>query len=389
MGQIPRIPLFNFWSLFMMKKTLVALAAVAATGVYAQVTMTGYLDRGYTVTNNTNDASDFTGTSSSAGTSGIKLLATENLGGGLKANLMISTDFADQGGATQDTTNTAVTATASGFGNGEVWLELASSMGSVRLGSVGNELGTAASGVGSAGMGGIGSPYSSSWSGFNGYGTGSTVGLVKVSAGSASNPGVRGIRQANTIKYISPSFNGISFAYGVAPKNDASVNSTLDTVGVTDFSVRYTQGAIDLMYAALKYEVGQLAPVVGGLTANTNNTHTIFAGSYAITPSIKVSAALGSSASSSSSVVADSTSRQLGLMWKATPMVDVMLQTASLTDNSSTAYNRGMVGFGVNYNFTKTTRVYLRYDNLDYYTNGTSASGTSVVRNALGISKSF
>ena len=70
-------------------------------------------------------------------------------------------------------------------------------------------------------------------------------------------------------------------------------------------------------------------------------------------------------------------------------MVDVMVQTASLTDNTATAYNRGMTGFGVNYNFTKNTRAYFRYDNIDYYTNGTATSGSSTVRNAVGISKSF
>jgi len=375
----------------MMKKTLVALAAVAATGAFAQVSITGYFDRGYTVTDNTDNSKDFTGTSSSAGTTGFKMLATEDLGGGLKANLMISTDFADQGGATQDTTNTAVSAQSSGFANGETWIELSSAMGSVRLGTVATDLFIAASSIGGALGTGIGSAHSSSFSGFNGYGTGATgtVGLVKAQTTGATNAGVRTHRQANTIKYISPSFNGITFGYGVAPKNDANVASTVDTVGVTEYSVRYAQGAIDLMYAAVKYEVGQLSPAVGSLTANTNNTHTIFAGSYQINPSFKLHAALGASASSSATVVADSASRALGLTWKATPMIDVMVQTGALTDNSTTAYNRGMTGFGVNYNFTKTTRAYFRYDNIDYYTNGTAASGTSQVRNALGISKSF
>jgi len=375
----------------MMKKTLVALAAVAATGAFAQVSITGYMDRGYTNTDNTNNAKDFTGISSSAGTTGFKMLVNEDLGSGLKVNLMISTDFADQGGATQDVANTIVSAQASGFANGETWMELSSEMGSVRLGTVATDLFIAASSIGGSLGTGVGSAHSSSFSGFNGYGTGATnsVGLVTKIANTASNTGVRTHRQANTIKYISPSFNGITFAYGVAPKNDASVTSTVDTVGVTEYSVRYAQGAIDLMYAAVKYEVGQLAPEVGTLTANTNNTHSIFAGSYQINPSFKLHAALGASSSSSASVVADSSSRAYGLTWKATPMVDVMLQTAALTDNSTTAYNRGMTGFGVNYNFTKTTRAYFRYDNIDYYTNGTAAAGTSQVRNALGISKSF
>jgi len=375
----------------MMKKTLVALAAVAATGAFAQVSITGYMDRGYTNTDNTNNAKDFTGVSSSAGTTGFKMLVTEDLGSGLKVNLMISTDFADQGGATQDVANTAVSAQASGFANGETWMELSSGMGSVRLGTVATDLFTAASSIGGSLGTGVGSAHSSNFSGFNGYGTGgtNTVGLVAKVSSSASGTGVRTHRQANTIKYISPSFNGITFAYGVAPKNDAHVDSTVDTVGVTEYSVRYAQGAIDLMYAGVKYEVGQLAPVNGTLTANTNNTHSILAGSYQINPSFKLHAALGASTSNSTTVVADSTSRALGLTWKATPMVDVMFQTASLQDNSTTAYNRSMTGVGANYNFTKTTRAYFRYDSIDYYTNGASASGTSQVRNAVGISKSF
>jgi predicted porin len=47
-----------------------------------------------------------------------------------------------------------------------------------------------------------------------------------------------------------------------------------------------------------------------------------------------------------------------------------------------------MTGLGVNYNFSKTTRAYMRYDNLNYNT-AAQASGSEVKRTAIGFSTSF
>jgi len=56
-----------------MKKTLVALAALAATSAFAQssVSITGYFDRGYIRTDNSNNAKDAKGIGSNAGTTAI------------------------------------------------------------------------------------------------------------------------------------------------------------------------------------------------------------------------------------------------------------------------------------------------------------------------------
>lgn len=69
-----------------MKKTLVALAVLAASGAsFAQVTITGELAMGYKSTTTAGAASDSTSSGFGVNTSGIFFNATEDLGGGMKA----------------------------------------------------------------------------------------------------------------------------------------------------------------------------------------------------------------------------------------------------------------------------------------------------------------
>ena len=48
-----------------------------------------------------------------------------------------------------------------------------------------------------------------------------------------------------------------------------------------------------------------------------------------------------------------------------------------------------MTGLGVNYNFSKTARAYVRYDSIDYGSNQTATAGSKQTRTAVGVSKSF
>ena len=56
--------------------------------------------------------------------------------------------------------------------------------------------------------------------------------------------------------------------------------------------------------------------------------------------------------------------------------------------SKSVSNDRKMTGLGVNYNLSKTTRAYVRYDNLNYNT-AASASGSNIKRTAIGVSTSF
>lgn len=86
-----------------MKKTLIALAALAATGAFAQVSVYGRLDAGYAATTNTVNGNDTkaNGVQSHNSVSsmwGIK--GTEDLGGGLKAGFQLEQDVYTANGNT-------------------------------------------------------------------------------------------------------------------------------------------------------------------------------------------------------------------------------------------------------------------------------------------------
>jgi len=274
----------------------------------------------------------------------------------------------------------------------KAFFELSGGFGSLRLGSPNNEIGTAVTGVASPALStGVGSAYSSSWSGFNGVGTGVT-GTGNIIAGGAivtSGVGVRGIRQANTIKYISNNINGITVAYGMAPKNNTG---TGDTVGVVDYSARYQNGPLDIMYAAIRYDTNTTATantsVATGISAaGANYTGTMLGISYEVMPGLKLHGGSGSSKSGTDAYV-NATNKQFGATYK-TGAWTIMAQTATMDDRGTSGFDRKMTGFGTDYNLTKNTRAYFRYDNLNYNSSGTAASGSQVKRSAFGLSTAF
>jgi len=384
-----------------MKKTLVASAALTAVSAFAQSTVTieGYFDRGYTKVNNSNDAKDVKSVSSSAGTTSLRFKGSQDLGGGLSAGFLSTTDYADLAGTNQDSTaTTASSIQTGGFNNSQAYIEVVSTTaGTLRMGTVNNEVLTATTAVAAPAFStGIGSTYSSSWSTHDGYGSGVTGsgGIVSKSALGATNGGARGIRQANTMKYISPKFMDVTFAYGMAPKNSTTLDGTVDTVGVKDMSLRYAAGPLDVMYASLKYEVGTgfAAPLNGSLTANSTNTQTITAVTYTVMPELKLHAGAGKS-KASATTLANSSSTQFGATYTMGAFV-VMAQTAKV-DNKNAATttltgDRKMTGLGLDYNLSKTTRAYVRYDNLKLNDGAaTATAGDTIKRTAIGVSQSF
>jgi len=457
-----------------MKKSLVALAALAATASFAQVTLDGYMDRGYASTSNTLSTKNAKNISSNAGTTTFGIKVNENLSSDLSMGVWISTDWNDIGGASQDnnalgsaplankatavTTSTGRQAASTyaladttavstvsastaltnpvgastmaitnlgAFANSQNFLRLTSkSMGELRLGTPNNFTLTNATAVAQPLLStGIGSAYSSSFSIANGMGTGTTGGggIVNLSApvataGAVSNAGQRAIRNPNTIQYQSPSINGFVVGYGQTLKNaNASVSaggstrtSTSDTVGVTEYMLRYTNGPIDAMYTSIKYDTSGIAGLnfgnaLGGDAGSgvaTKNTQNLLGATYTVMPSLKLHAGFGNFSSDNDTIKGKST--QYGATYTVGQW-DVMAQMAKVDDQTTTSFTNGvgtgvatqtnmdrkMTGLGVNYNLSKTTRAYVRYDNINYYSNGTAVEGTSQKRTALGMSISY
>ena len=360
------------------------------------------MDRGYTKTDSNLAAKDAKGISSSAGTSTVRIGVIEDIGNGQKIGLSINTDFADAGGLTQDGAAAAAGAAANGgnvptasstFANSQSFLYAEDAkLGKVQLGNINNEMLTAITGIGGAFSTGVGSAYSSSWSVLNGYGSGATDKQNQVTAVTNNNEtaGARGIRQANTVKYVSPNIMGATVAIGQSLKNDVN-GGTGSTVGVTDMSLTYENGPFKAMYASLKYNVGanDTAPTNGSLTAGTTNTHTATAVSYAVLPTLKLSAAMGNS-KSSNGTIADSTFTQYGVTYTM-GQFDIMAQQAKVDDKLAANIDRKMTGLGLNYNLSKTARAYVRYDHLNRDSAHAldATKSTDLKRTAIGISKSF
>ncbi len=373
---------------------LAALAVVsAASAQTSALTIGGYIDRGYVVTNNTNNLKDAKAVSSNAGTTTVGITGTEDLGGGLSAGFSVNTDWSEAGAQTQD--GTAPTAAQTAFGAGQSFLDLASKQfGTLRLGNPNSEVLTAMTSVASPAFStGVGSAYSSSFSIHNGYGTG-TTGSNNIFAASAvssnATVGQRQIRQANTIKYISPNFMGFSAAFSTVRKNDTG--GTADIAGVTEFALNYANGPLAVVYAQTKVETGANASTYanGALANNASSTMSILGASYQLLPVLKLHAGMGRSTASATAIAYDTNSYQVGATYNVTPVITVMAQYAKVDDkNVATNNDRTLTGLGADYNFSKTTRAYVRYDSINYNSNGTAAAGSQLKRTAVGVSKSF
>jgi len=383
-----------------MKKTLVALAALASVSAFAQssVTIDGYFDRGYAQTSNSLAAKNVKAIGSNAGTTTLGIKVREELSTDLTVGLSVNTDWADVAGITQDlATLQNTTSQSGGFANSQSFADLTSkSMGTLRLGTPNNFTVTNATGVASPSLStGIGSAYSSNFSIANGIGTGgtgssgiATVSTAVTTANSVANAGARAIRIANTVQYSSPSMSGATVHFGKSLKNNNnSTLSTVDTVGVTEYAIRYTNGPVDAMYTTVKFETPTLATLNATVAALTS-TQNLLGASYAIMPTLKLHAGTGTFTSTSDTY--KGSSNQMGVTYISGNFT-VMAQAATVDDKSTTNMDRKVTGIGIDYALSKTARAYYRYDSINWNTNQATATaeGTTQKRSAIGISKSF
>jgi len=396
-----------------MKKSLIALAALAvvsaASAQTSSLTISGYIDRGFTDTSNTDSTKNSRVIGSSAGTTSIFVKGTEDIGGGNVVGFSVESDWAEFGGATQ--TAAFASAQKAGFANGESFASLASAtLGTLKLGApnsftLGNVTGVASPAFST----GVGSAYSSKFSIANGISTGldgyaGTASLNAQATSSASNVGSRAIRIANTIQYVSPVFSGFSVGLGYAAQNNNAITSAgnTNTVGVTEYALNYTNGPIVAAFTSIKYETGSngvnqftLTPVASTATlistqkaiaGGLSSTQNMLGATYTVLPNFKLHAGFGSFSSSDNAN--KGTSSQVGVTY-VIGNIDLMAQYAKVNDSSVTNADRKIFGLGANYNLSKTARVYFRYEDANFAASQVAYSGSEIKRTAVGVSKSF
>jgi len=112
-----------------MKKTLVALAALAATGAFAQssVTISGQLDAGLSVANSVTGVNTTTLNGGQYGASRLRFVGVEDMGGGMKTNFLLEMQPSMVNGGTS----------GNGLFNRGAWLGMSGGWGEMRLGRQG------------------------------------------------------------------------------------------------------------------------------------------------------------------------------------------------------------------------------------------------------------
>ncbi len=357
-----------------MKKSLVALAALAATTAFAQssVTLSGNVDAAYaTINYKGQSVSGITNNGSS--TSTIQLSGTEDLGGGLKANFKLNSDFnvtstagnagfggvATNGNATTAISNNALAGSAGSWLNSEQFVGLSGGFGTVQAGTVNNL---------SLSAGGTGQPFATAiGSGFRALYNTDVIGTMG-SAGTAGSA----VRYDHSIKYISPTINGFSLALYNVSKNDKASSDQFSTTfgnydraGVTETALNYNKGPINVSYASQSVkgrDITQLNASTGVLVNTTLNT---LGANYTMGATTLYLLNQTSEATTASAKTRDTkyTSFSVRHVMGATTL---MAQMGTLSnDVTNTADKSKLTGLGADYALSKRTNAYFRYESID------------------------
>jgi len=398
-----------------MKKTLVALAALAATASFAQssVTLSGNLDFAYSSTTGSNTAyngntiATTTGTSS---TSVINIRAIEDIGGGMKVTAhygldprTLANDSLGVSNAKYAVTTTAAPAnlanTATGLGRDELFVGISGGFGEIRIGapnSISLNTHQAASPLGT----GVGSGYA----------------FISQNASVTT-------RFSRSVRYDSPIMNGFSVSALHAPGGDGANTSSTTTTGgntagtqnsalasnttglgepnarkATEFSLNYSNGPLNVRLASVNF-AAQDNPLgyygIGAASLKSATTSMIGANYTFGATTVYAGYTTGDQIVGSAGTNDGSTVKATRLAVKqAMGTVDVIVQTQNLIVTSAAGVDgptQTLVGARVDYNLSKTAVAYLGYQRLDTaaaYSAATFAGGDlSTV--SVGLRKSF
>ena len=384
----------------MMKKTLIALAALAATSVFAQssVSIVGFVDTGFKNTSgDTATAKKSELAINGTGTTAIHFRGVEDLGGGMKALFQAEIDW----NPTQSSTlNGAVGSqyyTGTPF-NGEQFLGLSGGFGSVKLGtpnSAALETNAVAQPFGTA----LGGGYNATVArlGVNGYGINQISG--------AAGGGNRVIRHEKTARYDTPEFSGFKGSVEYAFGNGNSTTLSSNTEKYQAFGLKYANGPLNVMFSNTKAAANgsaangaagsfagatgtTMAVVASKLVAGESITHNFLAANYTFGPAT----VYGGYTTSKSSITANENASSFNIAGKyvISSTISLMANYIRVNDKNPLNADANIFGLGADYRLSARTALYARYEG--YKKLATTVPGsTSVNQNVymLGVNHSF
>jgi len=395
----------------MMKKTLVALAATAATGAFAQVAITGTIDLGLLGINSQTATGNFNGLgANNIATSAFAFSGSEDLGGGLKAGFKLEATLLANNASALDT---AIPTGASAMGsywsgtpfNSEQFISLSGDFGAVRFG-VPNAAMFRAQGVSQPFGTGLNSGYSGTFSRL-GYTQGLAISDYLGTPNGAGST-LRVTRMQNAIQYETPVLNGFSAMAEYAMQNDNATSTSAFATNSPEFMgllVNYSAGPLNVAAAYNSVKVGTNNVAAGlatngtlatsALAAGQNVAYSFLGGNYTLGQHTFYAGMTYAKASTSTE---DTTSWNLAYKYALNANVDLLANVvnkssglASLAVDTQTGRaantNARLFGFGADYRLSKRTNVYARYENVD--TDTAVATSGETIRTAIGVRHQF
>jgi predicted porin len=368
-----------------MQKKIIALAiAGLSSAAFAQsnVTISGIADYGY-YSQSIQTGSIMDTKTSAAGngsaTSQLNFTITEKLGNGMSVKFFGETDFAAASGASG--TNLG----GIGLFNSTNWLELSGGFGSLKAGNIntaglyaeigaqpfGTAIGSGISGTfGRLSRAGINGKMADGTAGLGGLAEGQYV----ASAAAAVAAGARSVRVANSLSYTTPSFSGFTAGLQWAAKNsDSAVAAAGNTAGFVAVNAQYNNGPVNVYYVNEQYSAGSVAPQGGissttagmQLLANEKVTHNMLTGNYTFGPATVYAGWTSSKSSGTATTMADARSWNLGLKYQVMGSLSLAANILKVDDKLAGNQDRNLNAIGFDYDLSKRSAVYGRYETGD------------------------
>lgn len=339
----------------------------------------------------------------------INIAGTEDLGGGLKANFRVelNPDFVGGSGVTGNVLegpSTAPQVRTSSGGLHQTFLGVSGGFGEVKLGRL-NSAALSAWVTGSAFGTALGSGYGSNGGMFTG--ASSSVANLFQTAPTRFN---------NAVEYTTPSFSGLTARLLYVPKVDNTGagntdNATVGTLaganraGVTDLGLAYKNGPLNMAFSQQQHKFGAQAVnalVIPGVSSNAANGDyklTTLAANYTMGPATVYAAYWTEKQATvaANTVAVDVKAYMLGAKY-VIGAIDLLASYGNRDDKSTVNVGTGVanvdrkiMGLGANYNLSKRTALWARYEDRDANTNSsadTSAAGKTKTT-AVGVRHTF
>ncbi len=343
-----------------MKKSLVALAALAATSAFAQFSIDGVMDAGIGTINYKGNSVTGVYNNGSA-TSQINFRGKHDLGGGMSADFRVETDWNTV--TNSGNTGNVAGSVASSFGNGEIRTGIAGSFGRFDLGAVNYTTLDATL---------TGQPF--------GTAIGSGFRTLYVNDARATSA----VRADNAIKYTSPAISGITLTVYNSAKQTKATGTTfstsygaLDQVGIKEYGLKYSNGPLNAVYTSLKQDNNNVGTGTTEDTVNTLAANYTFGASKVMLLNQTNKDNAATSARNNKTFTVSGT-HTMGA-------VTLMAQTGS-TENASGVKSK-FTGFGADYAFSKMTAAYFRMEKND--NNGSTVAAALTPASIAGTANNF